>query len=694
MSQTVNSTNGYNLPKVELNKDNVQQTIAKSSQVVSDSFENNAAVKTISSSADTGGFAQAAPLVPLLMVVDKGLDRLMGGDSSKSILHKAARLGNKISDALNLEKFISEDKINGFKKKLSENRFTKYFTNEYKANPICSLAKPTPLAQTLSDKLDTEAQKLLSFFKDVKYNPDAIKTLRDKGTISANTMKFIDDVGPLTKRLTPDFLTTVTSVMDELSGIATKDTKSITILKENIGKFLAGAEDVTELGLSEQLSSFFSKFADGKYAGTTISLSDDAAKVISTVSKKEFSTKQILDVVDDLVSNGINIEGNSALQTARNKHMAATGKIGRTTLGKSFAKGVVKAKDIATYGGGIISLFFMASSIMNAIKATKEAPKGEKKATFMHVLSEQYLGMILFQPSINLVYKAAGNKYRGMSVEGRKALADLIAKTNADETLTKEGLKIAKLQRKLLVKGVDEKKVIELAGKSIDEAKTIAKSLKGEGAKLKFWEKPLKAMGTLLSTGLDKMKIPKFINVAGKKIKIPQPTFKGFVGGLGRFLLIMMVVQPLIQKPITKLCHKIFGEPKSYLAKQNQDKKTGDETTTQDIKTFESEQIKTDTPSFNINQAKETNLLKKWSKTPTEDETMATTSISQEASQAKNNPNNGEIAALNIFKKKEERYIPSIEPFIPQDNSEELNAKVNSIIKNTDAVVAKTKKYL
>ena len=45
-------------------------------------------------------------------------------------------------------------------------------------------------------------------------------------------------------------------------------------------------------------------------------------------------------------------------------------------------------------------------------------------------------------------------------------------------------------------------------------------------------------------------------------------------------------------------------------------------------------------------------------------------------------------------KNKEKRYIPSIVPYVPQDNSAELNAKVNSILKNTDVVVQKTKKYL
>ena len=697
MTQITNSGIAQSLPKVEINKENVQNTIAKSSQVVSDSFESNSAVKTISSSASDGGLSQAAPLVPLLYVVDKFIDGRMAGDVQTNVLGKAANLGDKISNAFHLERFLSEEKIAAFKNKLATNRFTKYFTDGFKANPICSMAKPNTLAQNMGSKLDDQAQKVLSAFTEIKYTPEVSSQLKGLGTLSKSTLQLLDDVGPLTERLTPDFLSSVSSVMDELSSVAPKDAKGALAIKENITKFLSGADEISELGLSEQLSSFFSKFADGKYAGKAISLSDDASRVVSSVSKKQFSTAQILDAVDDLVANGIPAGGKD-LSIARNKASAAASKIGSTTLGKMFSKGVVKTKDVATYGGGLISLFFMASSIMNAVKATKEAPKGEKKATFMHVLSEQYLGMILFQPSINLVYKAAGNKYRGMTEGGRKALADLIAKTNVDETLTKEGLKVAQMQKKLLLKGVDESKVAELAGKGLKEAKQIAKSLKKDGAKLKFWEKPLKAMGNILGLGLDKMKTPKFLNIAGKKIKIPQPTLKGFVGGLGRLLLIMMVVQPLIQKPMTKLCHKIFGEPKAYLAKQNASNNDGKNPNedSKEVEPIQQPSQTTSLPSFDPSTSSDTNLLKKWTKQAEPQQTVASTTIqSAESQPIKPQNSQEEIASLGIFdKNKQKRYIPSIEPYVPEDNSKELNAQVNEILKRTDKVIMNTKKHL
>lgn len=687
MTKSVNVNINPSFSKVELNKDNVQQTLAKSSKVVSDSFESNSAVKTISSSADDGGFVQAAPLVPLLYVADKFIDGQMGGDVNTNILGKAAKLGDKISDKLGLEKIISEEKLSTLKGKLGTNRFTKYFTNSYKANPISSMAKPTSFATTMASKLDDQAQKLVSVFTEIKYSPEAMETLKNAGTVSSETLKFIEETGPLTKRLTPDFLKSASSVIDEFSGVLTEsDANFANSLKGKIKLILAvSPDDVPQQELSEQLAAFFKKFTGGKYNGKAVNTSKLANEVLSSVSDKTFSTEQILNAVDDLTSNGIKLGIDTKnLSIARNKAAAATSKLGESTLGKIFSKGVLKTKDVATYGGGLLSLFFMASSINNAVKATKEAPKGEKKATFMHVLSEQYLGMIFLQPSTNIVYKVAGNKYRGMSVEGRKALADLIAKTNADETLTKEGLKIAKMQKNLLIKGVDENKVADLAGKGLKEAKTIAKSLKGEGAKLKPWEKPLKAAGSVLAMGLDKMKTPKFLNIAGKKIKIPQPTLKGFVGGLGRLALIMFVVQPLIQKPVTKLCHKIFGEPKAYLEKQKANEKSKEAGSTK--------QNNQQTVAFDPNSSSDTNLVKKFMQQTPSASTQIATDDSQPIKPAQSQD---EIPALNIFNKnKQERYIPQIVPFVEADNGKEVEARVNQILRQTDKVVDKTQKYL
>ena len=710
----INSINSFNGTPV-IKQENVQEKLEKSKQVVSDNFESNSAIKTLSGAAsESGSMRNSMSLVPLLYILDKLVDKGMGGEIEKSSLGKAAKLGDKLSDFLHLNNIFSEEKVSRFSKFLRSNRFTKYFTKDYKAVPKSSLAKSQSIAEKYLRELTDQVQKFIPDFTSMKYNPEVMKQL--EGVVSPKTLDFIKGLGPLNQRLTGDYLTSVSKTLAELTGVAEKhlgalgvqDKEMIDVLKNNISKFLSGADDISEQALSEQIAALFSRFGDKAHTNllrsNSVNLSKETLGVLSSVSKKTFSNDQILSAVDDFASKGIELTGANKLSIARNKLKAADSKVGNTLLGKIFSKGLLKTKDTVTYGGGLISMFFMASAIYNSVKAAKEAPKGEKKATFMHVLSEQYLGMILFQPSISLMYKLGGNKYRGMTVEARDALKTLIKNTNADENITKEALKVAKLQRDLLIRGVDKDKVADLAGKGLKQAKTMAKSLKKEGAKLKFWERPLKFMGTILSTGLDKMQKPKYVKLPKLGIKkLPQPTLKGFLGGLGRFAIIMFVIQPIIQKPLTKLFHKIFGEPKTYLAKQKAEDKS---------KTVQQ------SPSNQNNQVNpfETNLIKKWTQPVSKEEAgpiqnmeinnshssgIAATSIDQgiaSDSQPLKPQKDSQVAALNIFnkdkKEDDSRYIPSIEPIVIVDNSKEIQEKVNAILKSTDKVVEKTKQYL
>jgi hypothetical protein len=457
---------------------------------------------------------------------------------------------------------------------------------------------------------------------------------------------------------------------------------------------------------SEMIEQLGAIASNPEFSEITSTLSEETAQTLTAAAESAkssgLSAEKVLKAADELISKGVDkiqtgklTKKQINLSSLRNKLATSASKMGKTSLGRGFAKALLGAKEKFTYGGGLISLFFTASALVNAYNAAKDAPKGEKKSTFMHVLSEQYLGFLLFQPSISMMYKIGGNKYRGMTVEGREALKNLVASTNANEALTKEGLKIAKMQRNLLIKGVDKDKVAELAGKTLKEAKTMAKGLKKEGAKLKFWERPLKFIGKLLDTGLDKMQKPTFINlkkklpIIGDKIKVPKPTLKGFAGGLARFAIIMFVLQPLLQKPLTKLAHKIFGTPTTYLAKQ-------------EAKNGAKKNDKTANGNTNneVPNSSETNLLKKWTQLPEEAQQPISPVAAASIADNQNTQNNTQpsqetpSAALNLFKKKPERYIPQIEPPVEEDNSKEIDQRVKNILKNTDVVLKNSKKYL
>ena len=615
-----NNTSGFGSG---IKKEDIQSNLSKSQQAVTDYSKNTSTMQALTGTADTDSTIKALTIIPPLMIIDNFVNHTMGGSENKSILKKIANVGDKISDKLHLDKVFNPTKKQKIAKSISNNRFTKYFTNKYQAVPRMSAVKATSLSSECADKLVAGLRTLVK-------NEDFIKELANDKIQLTNETKNV------------------------LNSIA----KSSGQYKLPNNMLINAADDLIKNGIEQ-------------------------------VKK------------DGLLSSGIN------LSQLNNKLKTAESKIGKSALGNGMAKGFIKGKNLITYGGGAFSLFFAAQGIVAASKAAKEAPKGEKLSTFMHVFSEGYLGLALLQPSANILYKAGGNKYRGMTQQGREALKNLINTTNANKELTKEGLKIAKMQKKLLIKGVDKDKVAKLAGKGLDEAKTLAKSLKKDGAKLKFWEKPLKFAGKVLSMGLDKLQKPTYI----KGIKIPKPTVKGFVGGLGRFILITMAIQPFIQKPITKLFHKIFGKPKTYLEKQNQ---------TQNADNNSKTTQKTDKTTINTNTSNsaktngETNLVNKHisdSKPQVQNIDMpANMPQNQNALPAQNINNNqtpikpeskanNTIASSALNKNdsnndNSDRYIPSIDPITIEDNTKEIDKQVNEIIKSTDSILNESKKYI
>lgn len=618
MSNIINSTNSYPVANASIKKENIQQNFDKSKQIVTENVENNSFAKMFMG--DSKPNETIAVLVPLVFL-NNLVDKLMTLSNGKGLLDKAAKLGDKISDALKLEKIFPETKKQEISKFINKNRFTKYFTSNYEAIPKSMVAKNSAFSEKFKSNL-------ISGLNDLSKNPEFEQ-----------------------------------------------------ILKNNSN------------GLSDATKKVLASVIDPSKASKLTS--EELIKTTEEITKKGFNKINTTGLFKKTIN----------LQNLSQKLKASESLIGKTPLGKSSAKGLLKTKDILTYGGGdILSMIFVATGLINSYKEAKKAPKGEKLSTFMHVLSEQYLGLILLTPSTNLLYKVAGNKYRGMSVEGREALKTLINTSN-NSNLSKEAVKIANIQKNLLIKGVDKDKVAQLAGKSLKEVKGLAKTLKKEGAKLKFWERPLKFAGKILATGLDTIKKNKYITLPklGTK-KLPHPTLKGFAGGFGRFMLVLMVISPLLQKPCTKLFHKIFGEPKTYLAKQEK------ENNTNNSKDTTKEPVNSNQENINQNTSnnKDTNLINILSNKPS-------ASLETKPEEASNNTNNQEgyipdinvnnqdekkdenIPALNLFNKKgkEEQgsYIPSIEPVKVEDNSKELDKLADQILSETDGIIKESKNF-
>ena len=598
-------TNGvnYNIQKymtanTGIDKSNVQAGIEKSKQVVTNSVESNSVSQVVSGVSKSENRRDAIRILPVVYFSNKLIDALIAKQDGKGLLDIVAKIGDKISDILKLDKIFNPKNSGKISRFLTNNRFTKYFTNTYKAMPKSSIARSQ-----------------------------------------------------------------IQSLSEEYAGKAISEVSKLTETIPDLGKYF-NSETLSHFGLAEA--------KDGVKTVFSKDMADDIAKGIGKLieeNKDKISSRKLLEL--------------------KNKLNTANMNTGKSALGKLLAKSTMKTKDLLTYGGDLLGLYFTASAFIQAHKASKEAPKGEKLSTFMHVLSEQYIGLLLIKPCTNILYKIGGNKYRGMTPEARAALKDLVKNTNANTALTKEGLKIAKMQRELLIKGVDKDKVAQLAGKGLKEAKELAKSLKHDGAKLKLWERPLKFLGKILNTGLDKMKITKFINIGKLKLKLPKITLGGFLGGFARIMIIIMVIQPLIQKPITKLFHKIFGEPKAYLEKQKKNEQKSNPNNTDPAMQQQNEQT--------VNP-KETNLLKIYSQNQPS-ETASPIPAQQTDLSISSEFKESELPALNLFNKNKkqddsEQYIPSIEvQYEPEDTSYD-DARAAEMIKNADKLLARASKVV
>ena len=698
MVKGINSTNEYQVSNAGINQEGIQNKLSKSRQAVTDNFESNSAVKIAAgNTSDPSVLRNTLFLLPPLFLLNGFVDKLIGGSEDKSLVKKAANLGDRISHFLHLDNIVSEKNSSKIANFLKNNRFTKYFTKEYKAIPKASLAKSISLAEKYS-------QDLASNLPNLKYNINFANLFKQGAdSLSPETLKIFESIGPLKEAVSIDYLKSVQKALDEIltKPIGGNDREVILKLQKSILRFMqnniAGNGSSSTKSLAGQIQSALLKVKDGGFSSL---LSPETLKVLDSVSiggkdkLSSLSQEQIMKITEEIMSKGVdNVKKGSiisepvALSTLRNKIKAVNLEFGQTVIGKVFAKGLIKTKDLLTFNGGLLGLAFTANAIIQAVKSAKEAPKGEKKSTFMHVLSEQYVGILLFQPSISMLYKAGGNKYRGMSIEGRNALKNLIENTNANKLLTKEGYKIAKLQKDLLLKGVSPEKVSELANKGLEEAKMLAKSLKQEGVKLKFWEKPLKLAGKILGIGLDKINAPSLLGKIGQKVK-------GFAGGLGRLLLILMVIQPIIQKPVTKLCHKIFGEPKAYLEKTKQENKSSDKNKTE--------------KEADLNPEEETNLLKIYEKklenintnanpNGKEKEILPTVALKDDKSALNSQSlKEDQIAALNLFNKKSsDIYIPSIEvESYSAEKEKQLEIIAEEILKDTNETIKNARKVL
>ncbi len=265
------------------------------------------------------------------------------------------------------------------------------------------------------------------------------------------------------------------------------------------------------------------------------------------------------------IANKLRVASNTGGKTA-----AAIAAGGASALGNFMPNAFAKIYEgfTSNYVGGkiapVLQAYFLASAAMRA----KDAPEGQRLSTFMDEEVGGVATLFTMPLATSLLTKMGGLKYLGMGKDVASQAKNVEKYREMIKTLNEK---------------VDAKTITR--GEYLNEVKKIKDLLNGkiDGSKgLRFWQKPLKAIGKILGSNYKKETIKPFIddmvpsdlsslkqmglNVSNKVQNalygFKTGKFMGMTpGGVLRFVLVMFVLSPIVTKPIRWAINKIFGKP-------------------------------------------------------------------------------------------------------------------------------------
>lgn len=243
------------------------------------------------------------------------------------------------------------------------------------------------------------------------------------------------------------------------------------------------------------------------------------------------------------------IKNKASLQEILNKNILVQNYKGvGKTVGQKTAGYLLRGTECLTNGAFsgkgavIIQAFMVAQSLSEASKAEK----GEKFSTFMASLMELMAFMATMGIQMRVVNSLAGLKYIGMSPENVKKF--------------QKAMQIANQAQKY-----GNHKTYAKMTMYMDSLKNAAK------ANTKWYQKPFKALGNLISIGRIKetLKPLKSSKIATAFAKLPYGLKVG-VGYAGRVALVMGVVIPIFSGVAKKISYSIFGKPVKTMEREKQ----------------------------------------------------------------------------------------------------------------------------
>lgn len=254
------------------------------------------------------------------------------------------------------------------------------------------------------------------------------------------------------------------------------------------------------------------------------------------------------------------VKGNTLGEIENKIRLTKNYKSWSNPLGAKLSGGTFRSLEALSNGmaAGKVAVLLQAFFLAQSLKEGMDAPKGDKVKTFMESIASFMAMMLTMGIQLKAFNAVAGMKFIGMKPEDYKKYHDLIDRINA-------------------------------AAKNGDKAthtalKAELKNLKKAG-NVKFWQKPFKWAGNILSWGRIKETIRPvtevnnatgFFNRLGKNIKngLKMTPYGAKVGAsyAGRFALIATVVMSIFTDTGVKISHAIFGRPKKSILDKEETK--------------------------------------------------------------------------------------------------------------------------
>ena len=230
--------------------------------------------------------------------------------------------------------------------------------------------------------------------------------------------------------------------------------------------------------------------------------------------------------------------------------------VAKSKLGKSLAKtGLFATEAIMNNTAGWFgSMAFQAYFLSNVIEETATADKEDRGKVFAESVFREIGSLLTMGFSIKVINKFASLRGIGMSPSQFEALQ---AQTNYINNTIFKGKEANAIASRAISNGK-----WKYGGATLAEAhKNLNELKKLEKGALKWYHYPAKAIGHICHWGRGSVK-PVEQGFFGWIKKIFTYSIPGFIGGLGRGIVGMLVIDDKKTKVLEYIPHKLFGKPK------------------------------------------------------------------------------------------------------------------------------------